>query len=318
MKSVFEIKNINLNFRSFSGEDLRVVDDVSFSLAKGEILGIAGESGCGKSTLMWGCMNICRPPLYIHSGDVILNGKSLKTFNSATLRSDVYGRQISLIPQGAINALNPTRKIKHLAKDMISAHDNQKNKKETMELLFERFTFLGMNARRVLDSYPFTLSGGMRQRVVIGISTLLNPQLVIADEPTSALDVTTQYAVIDLLLRLVQDGIIGSMIFITHELLLLLKIATRTSVMYAGEFIETGKTEQVLYNPQHPYSKALMASTGMSNDSTCSLPGTPPNLKDRPSGCRFSPRCPQARKQCFAETQILRNKYDTEVRCAYV
>ena len=318
MKPVFEIKNISLNFHSVSGEDLRVVDDVSFSLAKGEILGIAGESGCGKSTLMWGCMNMCRPPLYIHSGDVLMNGRSLRTYNSATLRNVVYGRQISLIPQGAINALNPTRKIRHMAQDMISAHDSRKSKKEIMELLFERFTFLGMDARRVLESYPFALSGGMRQRVVIGISTLLNPQLVIADEPTSALDVTTQRVVIDLLLRLIQEGIIGSMIFITHELPLLLQVATQTSVMYAGEFIETGKTEQVLFNPQHPYSKALMASNGMSDDSTESLPGTPPNLKERPLGCRFSPRCPQARKQCFEEPQKFRDTYKTKVRCAYV
>jgi peptide/nickel transport system ATP-binding protein len=321
MIPVFTAEHICLEYRTRTGEVIPAVDDVSFTLNRGDILGIAGESGCGKSTLMWGCMNLCRPPLCFSSGDVIINGTSLRSIDPHSLRHDVHGVYISLIPQGAINALNPTCKIGDLAADMLSSHDHTISKKKIQDRLHERFTYLGLDADRVLASYPFALSGGMRQRVVIGISTLLNPQVVIADEPTSALDVTSQKAVLDLLLRLVEENIIDSMILITHELPLLLHRATKVAVMYAGQFVETGPCERIMRAPRHPYSRSLIDSMSeplSDTDITPVLPDVLPSNNRPSSGCRFASRCPDAGETCTRQHQPLISCDDSEVRCSHV
>ncbi|HYP86881.1 MAG TPA: ABC transporter ATP-binding protein [Polyangiaceae bacterium] len=320
--AIFEVEQLRAHYLTRFGQKVQAVDGVSFALKAGEILGIAGESGCGKTTLVSACMGLYIPPLHLTSGDVKVDGKSIIGMNVEQNRKDVLGRQVSMIPQGALNSLNPTRKVKDLAADMILSHDERADKKEIQERLRERFEKIGLDAEQVLGSYPIQLPAGMKQRVVIGISTLLNPRVVIADEPTSALDVTTQKAVIRLLFDLMDQQIIGSMLFITHELPLLRHVASRIAVMYAGELVELGTTEQVIFDSRMPYTKALMGSMlsaepGQKRKKPVAIEGAPPNLAHAIHGCRFAERCPERRPDCSENQQLIRIVQGREVRCQY-
>lgn len=319
---IFEVIDLHLHYLTRFGEKIHAVSGVSFSLEKGEVLGIAGESGCGKSTLVNGCMGLFIPPLNPTSGDVRVAGESIMGRSPADVRKNVLGRKVAMIPQGAFNSLNPTRKIKDLAADMIASHERGGKKAEIYARLRERFLVIGMDADHVLNSYPIQLTAGMRQRSVIGISTLLNPQTVIADEPTSALDVTTQKSVIAMIFDLLDKGIFSSMIFITHELPLLRHVADRIAVMYAGEFVELGTTKQVIFDPRHPYTQALMgamlsAEPGQKQKKPVAIEGAPPNLAKPLFGCRFAERCPVARPDCTTTQQEIRIVAERQVRCAY-
>jgi peptide/nickel transport system ATP-binding protein len=232
------------------------------------------------------------------------------------------GRQIAMIPQGALNSLNPTRKIKDMALDMIQSHEENADKKEINERLRERFSRIGVDPNKVLNAYPVELPAGTKQRIVIGISTLLNPKVVIADEPTSALDVSTQKSVIKLLFDLMDQGIISSMLFITHELPLLRHVSSSIAVMYAGEFVEVGKTEQIIYDGRQPYTQALMGSMlsaepGQRGKKPVAIEGAPPDLAKPIPGCRFSERCPVVRPDCRTDKQELRVVAERLVRCRY-
>jgi peptide/nickel transport system ATP-binding protein len=319
---IFEVEKLRAHYLTRFGQKIQAVDGVSFQLKEGEILGIAGESGCGKTTLVSACMGLYIPPLHLSSGEVKVDGKSILGMDVERNRKDVLGRQVSMIPQGALNSLNPTRKVKDLATDMIVSHDDKVDKKEIHERLRQRFEQIGLDAEMVLAAYPIQLPAGMKQRVVIGISTLLNPRVVIADEPTSALDVTTQKSVIRLLFELMDKQIIGSMLFITHELPLLRHVSNRIAVMYAGEFVELGTTEQVIFDSRMPYTKALMGSMlsaepGQKSKKPVSIEGAPPNLAHRITGCRFAERCPEVRPDCSKNEQLLRIVKEREVRCQY-
>ena len=319
---IFEVENLRAHYLTRFGQKIQAVDGVSFSLKPGEILGIAGESGCGKTTLVSACMGLYIPPLHLSGGDVRIEGKSIIGMNVETNRRDILGRKIAMIPQGALNSLNPTRKVKDLATDMILSHDENADKKAIHARLRERFKKLGMPAEEVLNSYPVQLPAGMKQRVVIGISTLLDPRVVIADEPTSALDVSTQKAVIRLLFELMDQGIIGSMLFITHELPLLRHVSNNIAVMYAGEFVEVGNIEQVIFDPRQPYTKALMGSmlsaeAGHRDQKPVSIEGAPPNLAFPIKGCRFAERCPVVQPDCKENQQVIRIVKDRQVRCQY-
>ncbi len=319
---VLVVENLSAHYRLRSGLEVRAVDDVSFSVAEGEILGIAGESGCGKTTLVSACLGLFLPPLEHRRGQVKIAGEDILGLPREHIRRDVLGRLISMVPQGALNSLNPTRRIKDLAADVIASHEGGADKKNIHERLSERFSRIGLNPREVLNAYPVELPAGTKQRVVIGISTLLNPKIVIADEPTSALDVSTQKAVIRLLFDLIDDGIISSMLFITHELPLLRHVASRVAVMYAGQFVELGTTEQVIFDGRQPYTRALMGSMlsidpqGRQNQ-PIALEGTPPDLKREVVGCRFAERCKEARADCHESPQRLRLVADRQVRCNY-
>ena len=319
---IFEVEDLRAHYLTRFGQKIQAVDGVSFALKPGEILGIAGESGCGKTTLVSACMGLYIPPLHLSSGDVRVDGQSIIGMDVETHRKDVLGRKVAMIPQGALNSLNPTRKVKDLASDMISSHDEKTSKKEVYARLRQRFEKLGMPAEQVLNAYPVQLPAGIKQRVVIGISTLLDPRVVIADEPTSALDVSTQKSVIKLLFELMDQGIIGSMLFITHELPLLRHVSSAIAVMYAGEFVEVGSIEQVIFDPRMPYTKALMGSmlsadAGHRGARPVSIEGAPPNLAHSISGCRFAERCPVARPDCKLNQQRLRVVADRRVRCKY-
>jgi len=253
---------------------------------------------------------------------VRIEGKSIIGMDRETNRRDILGKKIAIIPQGALNSLNPTRKVRDLASDMILSHDQTTSKKQIHSRLRDRFQKLGLPAEEVLNAYPVQLPAGMKQRVVIGISTLLDPRVVIADEPTSALDVSTQKAVIKLLFELMDQGIIGSMLFITHELPLLRHVSNNIAVMYAGEFVELGTTEQIIFDPRQPYTKALMGSMlsaepGHRGAKPVAIEGAPPNLAHPIQGCRFSERCPDLRPDCKANQQLIRLVKERKVRCQY-
>ena len=328
--NVFEVEHLGLYYLGRFGDKTHAVTDVSFLMKQGEILGIAGESGCGKSTLVSGLMGMCIPPLYPEKGDVRVrneNGEmeSLMHRSIEDIRSNVLAQKVSMIPQGAFNALNPVRKIKDIAADVIAAHQKpgkSLDKKEIYDRLCERFDLFGMDTTRVLNSYPIQLTAGERQRSVIGISTLLNPQMVIADEPTSALDVSTQKDVIKMIFDLLDKGIFQTMIFITHELPLLYHVADNIAIMYAGEIVEKGTSEQVVKDPRHPYTQALMGAmlsteASQRNRHPVAIEGAPPSLKNKIVGCRFAPRCKMACEDCKKNTQNLRIVGDRDVRCDY-
>jgi peptide/nickel transport system ATP-binding protein len=319
---VLEVENLRVHYVTRFGAKIQAVDGVSFSLKQGEILGIAGESGCGKTTLVAGCMGLYIPPLYLSSGDVRIDGKSIARMTPEQNRKEVLGQKIAMIPQGALNSLNPTRKIKDMATDMILSHDERADKKSIYERLRERFSRIGLDADHVLNAYPVELPAGTKQRCVIGISTLLNPKVVVADEPTSALDVSTQKSVIRLLFELMDQEIISSMLFITHELPLLRHVASSIAVMYAGEFVEYGNTEHLIFDGRQPYTRALMGSmlsaeAGQKTRKPVAIEGAPPKLDRVIPGCRFAERCPVVQPDCASTPQELRVVGGRQVRCKY-
>jgi peptide/nickel transport system ATP-binding protein len=242
------------------------------------------------------------PPLHYTSGDIIIDGQNISKLEPDTIRKTILGREIAYIPQAAMNALNPTRKIINFIEDVIWAHDENMSKKDIYDLARKSFEILGLS-EEVLQKYPVELSGGMKQRTVIAISVILFPKVLIADEPSSALDVTSQKMVIKMLRNLMEKELIKSMIFITHELPLLKNVTDDIMVMYAGQIIEKGSANEVVFDPIHPYAKGLMGSIivpekGLRDVELTAIPGVPPNLKNPPAGCRFAERCKYCRPEC--------------------
>jgi peptide/nickel transport system ATP-binding protein len=301
-KAVLEVRELTTKYITRFREDVYAVDHVSLRVEVGKSLGIAGESGCGKSTLALSLMGYYFPPLHYTSGEIIIDGKNITGMDPDDVRKSILGTEIAYIPQSAMNALNPTQKVISFIEDVIEAHDPCKTKKEIYELARECFESLGLPAE-VLQKYPVELSGGMKQRTVIATSVILSPQILIADEPTSALDVTSQKMVVRMLKSLMERGFIKSLIFITHELPLLYNVTDDIMVMYAGQLVERGTAEEVVFDPLHPYAKGLMGSIivpeeGLRACKLTAIPGVPPNLKKPPSGCRFAARCKYAQPEC--------------------
>ncbi|WP_274652001.1 ABC transporter ATP-binding protein [Paenibacillus humicola] len=301
-KNILEVKALKTYYRTRLKEKVFAVDGVSFALEEGKTLGIAGESGCGKSTLALSLMGFYFPPLHYGSGSIEINGIDIMKLNKEQLRKRILGREIAYIPQAAMNALNPTLKIIRFIEDMMKEHRPELTKREVWDMAAERFETLHLSPD-VLNAFPNELSGGMKQRTVIAISTILNPKVLVADEPTSALDVTSQKAVIKLLKELIDKKFIKSLVFITHELPLLYHVTDDIMVMYAGEIVERGTAHQMIFDPVHPYTKRLMGSIivpeeGMKEHKLAAIPGAPPNLKQVPPGCRFADRCTFAREDC--------------------
>jgi len=299
---ILEVRDLKTKYITRFQEDVYAVDGVSLQVEEGKTLGIAGESGCGKSTLALSLMGYYFPPLYYTDGEIIIDGRNISGMKPDAIRKSILGAEIAYIPQAAMNALNPTQKVIHFIEDVFQAHDPYKSKKEIHEFAEEAFQTLGLPPE-VLQKHPVELSGGMKQRTVIAVSVLLYPKVLIADEPSSALDVTTQKMVIKMLRGLMENGFIKSMIFITHELPLLYNVADDIMVMYAGEMVEKGSAEEVVFDPLHPYAKGLMGSIivpeeGLRDVKLTAIPGVPPNLKAPPSGCRFAERCRYVRAEC--------------------
>lgn len=301
---MLEVRELTTKYITRFKEDVYAVDHVSIRVEEGKSLGIAGESGCGKSTLALSLMGYYFPPLYYTSGDIILDGLNITEMPPDEIRRTILGREIAYIPQAAMNALNPTRRIINFIEDIVGAHFPSTSKKEIYDLARERFQLLGLPAD-VLQKYPVELSGGMKQRTVIACSVILGPKVLIADEPSSALDVTSQKMVIKMLRDLMESGYIKAMIFITHELPLLYNVTDHIMVMYAGQLVELAAAQEAVFDPLHPYAKGLMGSIivpeeGLRNVKLTAIPGVPPNLKNPPAGCRFAERCKYVRPECKA------------------
>jgi len=306
--AMLEVHELTTKYITRFKEDVYAVDHVSLKVEEGKSLGIAGESGCGKSTLALSLMGYYFPPLYYTSGDIIIDGKSISGMNPDDVRKSILGTEISYIPQAAMNALNPTRRIINFIEDVLLAHDLLVTKKDIYDRARQLFETLGLPAE-VLQKYPVELSGGMKQRTVIAVSVLLLPKVLIADEPSSALDVTSQKMVIKMLRQLMEIGYISSMIFITHELPLLYNVTDDIMVMYAGQIVEKATSQEAVFDPLHPYSKGLMGSIivpekGLRDVKLTAIPGVPPNLKNPPTGCRFAERCKFVRPECTLRSTI--------------
>ncbi|MFA6505446.1 MAG: ABC transporter ATP-binding protein [Treponemataceae bacterium] len=296
------VKDLYTHYRTRLQENVYAVSGVTVSLKEGRVLGIAGESGCGKSTLALSLMGFYFPPLHFQSGTIEIGGNDIMKLDYETLRTNYLGREIAYIPQAAMNALNPTKKVGKFIRDVVRVHKGDLSDKEIDRMANERFEQVHLPTR-VLKAFPVELSGGMKQRTVIAVSTLLNPKVLIADEPTSALDVTSQKAVIKMMRQLMDDGVVKSMIFITHELPLLYHVAHDIAIMYAGQLVEIGSSHDIVFEAIHPYAHALMGSIivpeeGLKAHKLSAIPGAPPNLKSKLSGCRFAERCKYATEEC--------------------
>lgn len=309
-----DVRNLRVSYRTLRG-DVKAVDDVSFSIADREIMGLAGESGCGKSTL-GNSLILLEGRMKYEGGQVFLDGRALPVHDTRAMAPFRY-RDVSIIPQYAMSALNPTRKIGALAADLLKAK-GYKFAAYGQELA-RRVGLVGLPAT-VLDRYPFELSGGMRQRATMVLSTLLDPSLLIADEVTSALDVSTQRAVGEMLMEFRDRGFVRSMVVITHDLSVLAQVADSILVMYAGKLAEKAPSATVVDKPLHPYTQLLLASlpeVGMRYEDAelTGIPGRPPSLLSPPSGCRFRDRCPFAFEKCAQEPPFVELAPGHQVAC---
>ncbi|MBQ6514606.1 MAG: ABC transporter ATP-binding protein [Clostridia bacterium] len=321
-KKMLEVHELTTKYITRQGEDVYSVDHVSLDIEEGKSLGIAGESGCGKSTLALSLMGYYFAPLHYTSGTIAVDGKDITGLDPDVVRKTVLGSDVAYIPQAAMNALNPTRKVGKFIEDVIRAHELPMDKKEIREMAEQRFALLGLPVD-ALDKHSVELSGGMRQRVVIAVSTILNPKVLIADEPSSALDVTSQKMVIKMMKDMMAKGLVKSMIFITHELPLLYNVTDDIMVMYAGQIVERGTAHQMVFDPVHPYSRGLMRSILVPEEGTrdvklTAIPGTPPNLKHPPAGCRFADRCRYATQACrYNQPPLLEFEEGRSYRCMH-
>jgi peptide/nickel transport system ATP-binding protein len=309
-----KVEELRISYRTLHG-DVQAVDGVTFSIADGEIMGLAGESGCGKSTL-GNSLIFMEGRMKQAGGRVELDGRPLPISDSKAM-AKYRLTEISVIPQYAMSALNPTRKIGRMAGELLKTRGARL---DTVLPEFKRRIQLVGLPENILGMYPFELSGGMRQRVTMVLSTLLNPSLLIADEVTSALDVSTQRAVGEMLMEFRQRGFVKSMIVITHDLSILAQIADTILVMYAGKLAEKADAATVVNSPLHPYTQALLASLPevggrYTEAALVGIPGRPPPLLNPPAGCRFRARCPFAFDKCAEEPPFLELKKGHQVAC---
>jgi peptide/nickel transport system ATP-binding protein len=289
-EEILSIKDLRVSYLTRRGE-VKAVDGVSLGLYKGEILGIAGESGCGKSTLAAAILRLVKPPGIIKEGKVLYRGKDLLKLGEEEFR--LYRMtKIAYVPQGSMNSLNPVMRIRDQFMDMLKDHGLKIKKEELEERLREILSSMGLKTS-ILDRYPHELSGGMKQRTLIALSLIMNPEILIADEPTTALDVVSQRGVMNIL-RDLKDQRGTSIILITHDMAVQAELSDRMAIMYAGKIVEVGPTEEIYNEPLHPYTRLLIESIPSLGDEKPrkSIEGIPPDLVNPPKGCRFHPRCP--------------------------
>ncbi|MDP4508814.1 ABC transporter ATP-binding protein [Nonomuraea turcica] len=296
------VSELRVHYRTLKGE-VRALDGMSFDLGDGEILGLVGESGCGKSTLGKSLIRMDGRMQHV-GGRVELDGTELPIADDRRM-NDFRFKEVSLIPQYAMSALNPTRKIRKMVGELLKSRGAALDAAE----LERRMDQVGL-PREVLDRYPIELSGGMKQRMVMVISTLLDPSLLIADEVTSALDVSTQKAVARALLGFRDSGYVKSMIFVTHDLALTHHIADTIMVMYAGKLAEKAPADVIVKAPRHPYTRLLLDSlpevgVRYAERRLEGIAGSPPSLLNPPAGCRFRDRCPIAGDECAEEPPVV-------------
>ena len=308
------VDDLKVYYRTIHG-DVHAVDGVTFGIEDGEIMGLAGESGCGKSSLGNSLVYLSGRMKYI-AGSVELDEAVLPVWDFAAMNEHRF-RHVSVIPQYAMSALNPTRRIGRLTADLLHARGVSYD--ATREELVRRLELVGLEPD-VLTMYPIELSGGMKQRVVMVISTLLNPSLLIADEITSALDVSTQKAVARMLVEFRDREFVKSMVVITHDISILYQVADTILVMYAGHLAEKAPASVIINKPRHPYTKLLISSlpevgVRYAEQKLAGIPGIPPPLLTPPAGCRFRERCPLATARCQEQPPFAQVGDDHRVAC---
>ena len=295
---------------------VRAVEDVSFTIDKGETMGIVGESGCGKSTLGLSLMRLVPYPGRIVKGKILLKGRDILGFSANELRN-LRGKDISYVFQDPMTSLNPIKKVGAHFVELIRAHEPRVSEKDAVVRTRKLLKDVGIQSDRIGD-YPHQLSGGMRQRVMIALAIALNPSLVIADEPTTALDVIVQAKILDLLNAL-RDAYGMALVLITHDLSIVLERSDKIIVMYAGHMVEYARSKDIYRNPQHPYTQGLLKAipnVELDEQTLDAIAGFPPDLLDLPKGCRFWPRCYCAKEGCREEEPPLANtEPDHYVRC---
>jgi len=293
---LLEVKNLRTYFRTTKGI-LKAVDDVSFSLDRGEALGIVGESGCGKTTCALSIAKMLPKEGYIEGGEVLLNGKDLARLSEKEIRSHRW-KDVSIVFQGAMNALNPVMTVGKQIAEAIELHDKL-DRAAAMQKAADMLELVDIPKDRI-DRYPHEFSGGMKQRVMIAMALACNSKVVIGDEPTTALDVMIQAQILELLEKLRQQMDMG-LILITHDLSILSETCDRIAVMYAGKIVETGTAEDIFEHARHPYTQRLTAcfpDISARKIIPEGIEGFPPNLIQPPKGCRFHPRCQHAIERC--------------------
>lgn len=315
--AVLDIENLNTSFMLPSGE-LKVLRDVSFSVARGEILGLVGESGSGKSITGFSINGLLSPPGRVVSGSIRLNGEEIIGLPPAAMRK-LRGAKIAMVFQDPMMTLNPVLKIRVQMSDALRAH-KRLGRSDVRSRSIAALEEVGIpSPEDRLDAYPHQLSGGMRQRVAIAIAMLHEPDLIIMDEPTTALDVTIQGQILALVQRLCRER--GTaLIWITHDLAVVAGIADRLMVMYAGRIVEEGPVDTVLDTPAHPYTRGLIDSVptrGMRGQRLKQIPGRMPALVDLPEGCAFQPRCPSATDACKTPPIYQTFSQGHSVRCRH-
>jgi peptide/nickel transport system ATP-binding protein len=304
--TLLELRGLSVEY-GVGGRLVRAVDGVDLAIEPGEILGLAGESGSGKTTVANAAMQILRPPAHVVGGSILFQGEELVGKTAEELRRFRW-RNVSMVFQSAMNALNPVMRVGDQFVDMMRAHERI-DRSRALTRAGELLELVGIDGSRV-RAYPHQLSGGMRQRVIIAMALALNPELIILDEPTTALDVVVQREILQQVDALKREfGF--AVLFITHDLSLLLEFADRIAIMYAGEIVETAPAARLVTEAQHPYTQGLLRSfpplTGPLTRLT-GIPGSPPDLRDLPQGCRFHPRCPH----CLPERPALYARQTTE------
>ena len=304
---ILSVRNLVMDYAVREG-NLRIADNACMDIAKGKVNALIGESGCGKTSLIDAMMNTIPPNAYIRSGEVLYKGKNILALSHEEQRK-IRWEKIPMVFQAAQNALNPVMKISEQMVETVQAHRTGVSKEEMLKRASELLDLVHLNPHQVLNSFPHELSGGMKQRTIIAMSLLLDPELIILDEPTSALDLLTQ-AYINDLIREIQEKEKVTFLLVTHDIAIVAEIADRVNVMYAAKILEVADVDDLFYDPRHPYTIGLLnAIPSMIGDifKKKPIPGSPPSLLHPPPGCRFHPRCPHATEICEKEEPELRD-----------
>jgi len=295
---LLDVQNLTTHYKTLRGP-VRAAEDVSFQVSKGEALGLAGESGCGKTTVALSILRLLPSAGRIVEGKVFFDNRNVVGLDEDEYRRTIRWKEISIVFQGAMNALNPVYKVGDQIVEAIVTHEPNVNKKEADDRTRKLLEMVGMDPSRA-NNYPHEFSGGMRQRALIAMSIACNPKLLIADEPGTALDVIVQAQVLKLL-RELKSKLNLAMILITHDLSIIAETCEKTAIMYAGKMAEYGDIVTIFKEPLHPYTQGLIGafpSIHAPKSRMVSIPGLPPDLLDPPPGCRFHPRCPYAMDIC--------------------
>ena len=313
MKEILKVKDLSVNNNS-----VKILKNISFNIKKGEILGIFGESGCGKSTLIRALIQMMNKSEEIISGEILFNERNLLSLDSKQIRK-LRGNNLAVIFQNPGATLNPIRKIGKQFVQTMQSHMNI-NKNEALEKAANMLEKVNLkDSKCILNSYPFELSGGMKQRVTIALAMILEPEILIADEPTSALDVTVQAQVVKEMMSL-RDNFQTSIIIVTHSMSVISQMVDKVAVMYSGNMVEYGDKEDILRNPKHPYTKALIDAVPKLNGTMPKgIKGNPPLFTENITGCSFAPRCEKCNEVCIKNQQYLKKMHDGRyIACDYV